>query len=246
MPVASVPMIVARGMVTTGSLTLSVATLADSKPSSAHNVRIADPLTAVSDSPSAGKGVVTTGVSYQDDHGQQRNQFDEQGHDLETARRARAAPVDRGDDPDQRERRERHMLAERGCKKAEEADRGDRERHIGGPHRHPIGPADHEAGDAPEGEPDEGGRPARVRKGDGQPRENHRERQRAGDRDDPPRHAVPAERRKAGGEEEHPRPDHIAHHKRDTHRKAELLGGPDACGHRFCHAKPAPILYPRS
>ena len=40
---------------------VSAATLADSKPSSAHKVRIADPLTAASDSPSAGKGVSATG-----------------------------------------------------------------------------------------------------------------------------------------------------------------------------------------
>ena len=61
MPVASVPIIVARGMVTRGVSTLSVATLADSNPSNAHNVKIAEPLTAAKDKPSAGKGVTATG-----------------------------------------------------------------------------------------------------------------------------------------------------------------------------------------
>src|SRR3546814_2447824 len=92
------------------------------------------------------------------------------------------------------------MLAERGHEEAEEADRRDGKRHIGGPHRHPIGPADHEAGDAPEREFDETRRPARAREGDGEPCDDESERERARDRDRPPRDAVPAERREAGGE----------------------------------------------
>src|SRR3546814_9242677 len=79
---------------------------------------------------------------------------------LKTPRRARALPIDRGDKPDQRDRRDRHMLAERGHEEAEEGDARDRERDVRGPHRHPIGPAAHKAGEAPEREFHETGRPA--------------------------------------------------------------------------------------
>src|SRR3546814_9129051 len=46
-----------------GRATVSAATLADSKPGSAHRVKIAEALTVVSDSPAAGKGVSATGTA---------------------------------------------------------------------------------------------------------------------------------------------------------------------------------------
>ena len=162
----------------------------------------------------------------QDQDDDDRDELDRRGPDLRHAGRPCAGQIDAGHQPQKSDRTERAKARPRQHRQQAAHIRGggDRDGDIGDDEGNPVGPPDRETGQRAERAGDHLRR-AGIRHGDGQPRDDEGQHQRPGDGEYPARHRVPAERCKAGRQQEHARPDHIAHHQRDAGGKAKRAGG---------------------
>ena len=154
----------------------------------------------------------------------QRDELEHRGDELHHAALARTEDVREGQQPDQRDGRQRAeqvVVADRGPEDGEVADERDGDRRVAGPDRDPVAPRGLEADEVAERPLGVGVRPTGARQRAPEVGEHERQQHRAGARDEPAEQGDRASRAgERGGQQEDARADHVADDEGRGHPQA--------------------------